>query len=118
MKAVADAPDAYYIVNETGLDPETRALKNGETFGVFDVFGDIGNGAGQGLYHDGTRHLSLCRLRLPASSPLAVSSTGRPCSRSGPRLVRAPRVACAGTSRTITRCTAGSGPPAHLSLRT
>src|SRR5688572_32487117 len=34
MKAVADTPDAYYIVNETGLDPETRALKDGETFGV------------------------------------------------------------------------------------
>jgi len=28
MKAVADAPDAYYIVTETGLDPETRALKD------------------------------------------------------------------------------------------
>jgi glycogen debranching enzyme len=77
MKAVAEAPDAYYIVNETGLDPETRALKDGETFGVFDVFGDIGNGAGQGLYHDGTRHLSLCRLRLTGHRPFLLgSSTG------------------------------------------
>ena len=74
MKAVADAPDAYYIVNETGLDPETRALKDGETFGVFDVFGDIGNGAGQGLYHDGTRHLSLCRLRLTGHRPFLLGS--------------------------------------------
>ena len=57
--------DAYYIVAETGLDPETRALKDGETFGVFDVFGDITAAArGQGLYHDGTRHLSL----LPAAA--------------------------------------------------
>ncbi|HEV8394273.1 MAG TPA: amylo-alpha-1,6-glucosidase [Vicinamibacterales bacterium] len=77
MKAVADAPDAYYIVAETGLDPETRALKDGETFGVFDVFGDIGNGAGQGLYHDGTRHLSLCQLRLTGHRPFLLgSSTG------------------------------------------
>ena len=77
MKAVADAPDAYYIVAETGLDPETRALKDGETFGVFDVLGDIGNGAGQGLYHDGTRHLSLCQLRLTGHRPFLLgSSTG------------------------------------------
>ena len=77
MKAVADAPDAYYIVAETGLDPETRALKDGETFGVFDVFGDIGNGAGQGLYHDGTRYLSSCQLRLTGHRPFLLgSSTG------------------------------------------
>ncbi|HZI78236.1 MAG TPA: amylo-alpha-1,6-glucosidase [Vicinamibacterales bacterium] len=77
MKAVANAPDAYYIVAETGLDPETRALKDGETFGVFDVLGDIGNGAGQGLYHDGTRHLSLCQLRLTGHRPFLLgSSTG------------------------------------------
>ena len=77
MKAVADAPDAYYIVAETGLDPETRALKDGETFGVFDVFGDIGNGAGQGLFHNGTRHLSRCQLRLTGHRPFLLgSSTG------------------------------------------
>jgi len=80
MKAVADAPDAYYIVAESGPDPETRALKDGETFGVFDVFGDIsgrGAGAGQGLYHDGTRHLSLCQLRLTGHRPFLLgSSTG------------------------------------------
>jgi glycogen debranching enzyme len=75
MKAVADAPDAYYIVAETGLDPETRALKDGETFGVFDVFGDItGIGGGQGLYHDGTRHLSLCHLRLTGHRPFLLGS--------------------------------------------
>ncbi len=39
--------------------PETRVLKHGETFGVFDGFGDIAVGRrGQGLYHDGTRYLS------------------------------------------------------------
>ena len=41
MKAVADTPDAYYIVARDRPDPETRALKDGETFAVFDVFGDI-----------------------------------------------------------------------------
>jgi glycogen debranching enzyme len=77
MKGVADAPDAYYIVAETGVDPETRALKDGETFGVFNVVGDIGSGAGQGLYHDGTRHLSRCRLRLTGHRPFFLgSSTG------------------------------------------
>jgi glycogen debranching enzyme len=76
MKSVADAPDAYYIVAETGLDPETRALKDGETFGVFDVFGDItANGGGQGLYHDGTRHLSLCHLRLTGHRPFLLGSS-------------------------------------------
>jgi glycogen debranching enzyme len=74
MKVVAHAPDAYYIVAETGLDPETRALKDGETFAVFDVFGDIGHGAGQGLYHDGTRHLSLHQLRLTGHRPFFLGS--------------------------------------------
>ena len=34
-------------------------------------------GAGQGLYHDGTRHLSLCQLRLTGHRPFLLgSSTG------------------------------------------
>jgi len=75
MKAVADAPDAYYIVAETGLDPQTRALKDGETFGVFDALGDIaGYGGGLGLYQDGTRHLSLCQLRLSGHRPFLLGS--------------------------------------------
>ena len=42
ITVTTDAPDAYYIVAATdGDDPETRLLKQGETFAVFDVFGDI-----------------------------------------------------------------------------
>jgi glycogen debranching enzyme len=76
MTVTADALDAYYIVAATdGDDPETRLLKQGETFAVFDVFGDITGKAGQGLYHDGTRHLSAFRLRLNGQRPFLLGSS-------------------------------------------
>jgi len=75
MSVTADAPDAYYIVASTdGDDPQTRLLKQGETFAVFDAFGDITGKAGQGLYHDGTRHLSALRLRLSGQRPFLLGS--------------------------------------------
>jgi len=80
MKAVVDAPDApdaYYIVADAGGQvPETRALKQGDTFGVFDAFGDIsGTGAGQGLYDNGTRHLSHCQLSVAGHRPFLLGSS-------------------------------------------
>ena len=62
--AVGDDPQVYYIAAAAdGQSPETHVLKHGETFGVFDGFGDITvAGGGQGLYHNGTRYLSGLRL--------------------------------------------------------
>jgi glycogen debranching enzyme len=52
-------------------------LKHGDTFAVFDRYGDVvpyGLGE-QGLYHDGTRFLSRFELRLDRRRPLLLSST-------------------------------------------
>jgi len=70
--------DAYYILaNSTLSDERTRVLKRGETFAVFDRTGDlrpIGRGQ-QGLYHDGTRHLSRLELQIGSERPILLSST-------------------------------------------
>jgi glycogen debranching enzyme len=58
-------------------DELSRVLKHGETFAVFDHYGDIKPaGLGEeGLYHEGTRFLSCQILRLGRDRPLFLSST-------------------------------------------
>ena len=55
------------------------SCKRGETFAVFDDFGDIaGHPHGrEGLYHEGTRYLSRLKLTLASHRPLLLSSTVR-----------------------------------------
>jgi glycogen debranching enzyme len=73
---VAD-PSQYYIVTATERrDDRTRVLKHGDTFAVFDAFGDVG-GVGpheQGIYFAGTRHVSGLELRLAGRRPLLLTS--------------------------------------------
>jgi glycogen debranching enzyme len=70
--------DQYYILAASSLaDDRTRVLKQGETFAVFDRYGDIqpvGIGE-QGIYHEGTRFLSQLTLQLGATRPLLLSSS-------------------------------------------
>jgi glycogen debranching enzyme len=58
-------------------DDRTRLLKDGETFAVFDRYGDIhaSRRDAQGLYHEGTRFLSILELRLANGRPLLLGST-------------------------------------------
>jgi glycogen debranching enzyme len=72
--------DQYYILaTSSAAADHTRVLKHGETFAVLDRTGDIrAIGLGeQGLYHEGTRYLSTCKLRLGGARPLLLSSTVR-----------------------------------------
>lgn len=59
------------------MDEHSRVLKQGDTFAVFDRYGNIQQiGLGeQGLYHEGTRFLSKRELRLHGHRPLLLSST-------------------------------------------
>src|SRR5437899_1989424 len=60
-------------------DDRTRVLKEGDTFAVFDRYGDIqpvGMGE-QGIYHEGTRFLSHLVLRVGEGRPLLLNSTVR-----------------------------------------
>ncbi|MEE9596976.1 MAG: glycogen debranching N-terminal domain-containing protein [Acidiferrobacterales bacterium] len=70
--------DTYYISTVSSqLDDRIRVLKQGDTFAVFDRFGDIkaiGQGK-QGVYHEGTRFLSRLELLLGKQRPLLLNST-------------------------------------------
>jgi glycogen debranching enzyme len=72
--------DQYYILATSSLaDDRTQVLKHGETFAVFDRYGDIqpiGLGE-QGLFHQGTWFLSRQMLRLGRHRPMLLSSTVR-----------------------------------------
>jgi glycogen debranching enzyme len=68
----------YYIATKSSpADDRARVLKYGRLFSVFDHLGDIQtSGLGeQGLFFQGTRHLSELLLRLWNARPLPLSST-------------------------------------------
>ena len=54
-------------------------LKHGDTFAVFDHYGDIKPGGlgEEGLYHEGTRFLPACCWSWTGSRPFFLSSTVR-----------------------------------------
>jgi glycogen debranching enzyme len=70
--------DSQYRIEATGgfREPRTRVLKHGDTFAVFNPFGDIGGDIGcpDGLYHNDTRYLSQLELRLNGDRPLLLSA--------------------------------------------
>src|SRR5881398_2123588 len=72
--------DAFYIRSSSSrIDVRTRVLKQGDTFAVFDRFGDIDTfGTGElGIYYQDTRFLSRLTLRLGKDRPFLLSSTVR-----------------------------------------
>jgi glycogen debranching enzyme len=72
--------DQFYILaTAAAAEDRVRVLKHGETFAVFDRYGDIRPlGLGEeGIYHEGTRFLSRLELRLGNTRPLLLSSTVR-----------------------------------------
>lgn len=54
---------------------EHHAIKYGDTFAVFDLFGDIAALPECGIYHQDTRFLSRFALRINSERPALVSST-------------------------------------------
>jgi glycogen debranching enzyme len=72
-----DEDPFYILASAPSADERSRVLKCGDTFAVFDHFGDI-QPIGlreQGIYHEGTRFLSCFVLRLGRGRPLFLSST-------------------------------------------
>src|SRR5205809_6366012 len=72
--------DAFYIRSSSSrIDVRTRVLKQGDTFAVFDRFGDIDTfGTCElGIYYQDTRFLSRLTLKLGKDRPLLLSSTVR-----------------------------------------
>jgi hypothetical protein len=72
--------DQWYIAATTPPTQEViRTLKHGDTFGVFDCLGDIGQSdtEEQGFYHNGTRFLSQWALRIDGGRPMLLGSIAR-----------------------------------------
>ena len=68
----------FYIPATSSLqERRPRTLKHGDTFGLFDHYGDIvpGEGSPEGLYHKDTRFLSGLQLLINDRRPLLLSST-------------------------------------------
>jgi glycogen debranching enzyme len=79
-KEVIRVRDEFYIRSSSSrIDVRTRVLKQGDTFAVFDRFGDIDTfGTGElGMYYQDTRFLSRLTLKLGKDRPLLLSSTVR-----------------------------------------
>ena len=69
----------YVLATSSHVDDRIRILKHGDTFAVFDRYGDIktivGHGE-QGIFHQDTRYLSRLELLLNAGQrPLLLNST-------------------------------------------
>jgi glycogen debranching enzyme len=80
LKDILTVENEYYVRATSALtDDRTRVLKYGETFAVFNRFGDIeALGPVQfGLFFQETRHLSSMVFRVNGSQPMLLSSTIR-----------------------------------------
>ncbi|MDN5849381.1 MAG: amylo-alpha-1,6-glucosidase [Nitrococcus sp.] len=67
----------YVLATSSQADDRTCVLKDGETFAVFDRYGDIQHlGIGeQGIYHQDTRFLSYFEFNINERRPLVLNST-------------------------------------------
>ena len=72
--------DRWYVLATSSREGDPiRVLKYGESFALFDRFGDMPRaGSGEhGLYHEGTRFLSRYELRLNGKRPILLHSSAR-----------------------------------------
>lgn len=70
----------HYILASSALaDQKTIVLKEGDTFALFEVHGDIYQipSGSQGIFHNGTRYLSRMELSINSLKPLLLSSLPR-----------------------------------------
>ncbi len=78
QKDVIRVDDNYYILaTSSRLSEETRTLKHEESFAIFNAYGDIElvGLKEQGLYYQGTRHLSYYKMNISETNPMLLSST-------------------------------------------
>jgi glycogen debranching enzyme len=78
LEEVIQVENQFYVLATSSLaDDRTRVLKYGTTFAVFNRVGDVESiGLGeQGLYHQGTRHLSRFAVRMGDKMPQLLRST-------------------------------------------
>ena len=69
----------YILATSSFADHRTIVLKQGDTFAIFDRFGDIhqiGSGT-QGIFHGDTRYISRMELSINGHRPMLLSSSPR-----------------------------------------
>lgn len=74
----AESTQHFYIAAHSSLvELRPRTLKHGDTFALFDRFGDLSPAPGSalGLYHQDTRFLSCFHLTIEKRTPLLLCST-------------------------------------------
>lgn len=77
MDELIKVKDEYYILASSSVaDEQSRILKNGETFAIFDRHGDMRpfGFEDHGVFHEGMRFLSRMRLTINQKSPLLLNS--------------------------------------------
>ena len=78
-RPVTSTPQVRFYIAATSslLERRPRTLKHGDTFGLFDHYGDVvpHEGSPEGLYHRDTRYLSGFQLLINDRRPLLLSST-------------------------------------------
>ena len=77
---IVEIGNRYYVLASSSLaDDQNQVLKHQDSFALFDRYGDIKPvGLGEeGVYHDGTRHLSSLLLRIGEERPLLLGSTAK-----------------------------------------
>jgi glycogen debranching enzyme len=78
-RPVTRTPQVRFYIAATSslLERRPRTLKHGDTFGLFDHYGDVvpHEGSPEGLYHRDTRYLSGFQLLINDRRPLLLSST-------------------------------------------
>ncbi|MGB9687886.1 glycogen debranching N-terminal domain-containing protein [Thermogutta sp.] len=70
-------PEFYIPATSSLFERRPRTLKHGDTFAMFDHYGDIvvGDRTPEGIYHLDTRFLSRLILKIEGQRPLLLSST-------------------------------------------
>jgi glycogen debranching enzyme len=80
QEAISVSEDYYVVSTSSRTDDRLRVLKEGDTFAVFNRFGDIepsGDGGELGIYYRDTRYLSRFSLTIARNRPLLLSSSIR-----------------------------------------
>src|SRR5438045_412968 len=76
-EVISVSEDFYILSTSPRVDDRVHVLKHGDTFAIFDRFGDIERfGHGRlGVYHQDTRFLSRFALWVKEKRPLLLSSS-------------------------------------------
>jgi glycogen debranching enzyme len=77
---IVEIGNRFYVLASSALaDEQNQVLKHQDSFALFDRYGDIKpvGLAEEGVYHEGTRHLSSMLLRIGDERPLLLGSTAK-----------------------------------------